>query len=32
MGSRGAFVNVDIGNFDFVENGQTYHSIGELTI
>lgn len=30
MGSRGAFVNVDIGNFDFVEDGQTYHSIGEV--
>lgn len=29
MGSRGAFVNVYEGDFRFVENGQTYHSIGE---
>lgn len=28
MGSRGAFVNVDLGNFNFIEQGQTYHSIG----
>lgn len=30
MGSRGAFVNIDGKNFDFVEHGQTYHSIGEV--
>lgn len=30
MGSRGAFVNVNAGDFDFKENGQTYHSVGEV--
>lgn len=30
MGSRGAFVNVNLKNFDFVDGGQTYHSIGEV--
>ena len=31
MGSRGAFVNVNTGNFTFVENGQIYNSIGTLS-
>ena len=31
MGSRGAFVDVDRGFFDFREGGQHYHSIGELS-
>ncbi|GEM_PF-3065593 len=30
MGSRGAFVNVEKGNFKFIEGGQTYRSIGEV--
>lgn len=30
MGSRGAFVNVNIGNFTFVEGGQRYFKIGTL--
>ena len=31
MGSRGAFVNVDTGNFSFVQGGQHYFSIGTLS-
>lgn len=31
MGSRGAFVDVDTGNFSFVEGGQHYIAVGELT-
>ena len=31
MGSRGAFENVDTGNFAFKEGGQHYHSVGTLT-
>ena len=31
MGSRGAFVNVDMGNFTFKEGGQHYFSIGTLS-
>lgn len=31
MGSRGAFVNVDKGNFDFVTGGQHYKSLGTLS-
>ena len=31
MGSRGAFVSVDTGNFSFVSNGQNYFSVGELS-
>ena len=30
MGSRGAFEDVNSGNFNFVEGGQTYQSIGEV--
>lgn len=30
MGSRGAFVNVDMGDFHFNDGGQSYHSIGEV--
>ena len=30
MGSRGAFENVDLGNFHFKEGGQNYHSVGEV--
>jgi len=30
MGSRGAFEDVNIGNFNFVEGGQTYQSVGEV--
>jgi hypothetical protein len=30
MGSRGAFENVDIGNFKFVEGGKNYYSVGEI--
>lgn len=30
MGSRGAFEDVVTGNFNFVEGGQTYKSIGEV--
>lgn len=28
MGSRGAFVNINVNDFNFVDSGQTYHSIG----
>lgn len=31
MGSRGAFVDVNSGDFSFVENGQRYYSIGYLS-
>ena len=31
MGSRGAFVNVDKGDFSFKEGGQHYKSIGTLS-
>lgn len=31
MGSRGAFKNVDLGDFSFVENGQHYMSLGTLS-
>ena len=31
MGSRGAFVDIDKGNFSFVEGGQHYKSIGTLS-
>lgn len=31
MGSRGAFVDVDAGNFSFNDGGQHYKSIGELS-
>ncbi len=31
MGSRGAFVSVDAGNFSFVEGGQHYMSLGTLS-
>lgn len=31
MGSRGAFENVDLGNFSFKEGGQHYKSIGTLS-
>ena len=30
MGSRGAFVSVNTGDFSFVEGGQNYYSIGEV--
>jgi len=30
MGSRGAFVSVNTGDFSFVEGGQNYYSIGEI--
>ena len=30
MGSRGAFINVNTGNFNFTENGQHYETIGEI--
>lgn len=30
MGSRGAFENVDLGYFSFKEDGQNYHTIGEV--
>lgn len=30
MGGRGAFVDVSAGDFNFVEGGQTYKSIGEV--
>lgn len=30
MGSRGAFADVNTGNFSFVDGGQTYHSLGEI--
>lgn len=28
MGGRGAFINVDMNEFTFIENGQIYHTIG----
>ncbi len=31
MGSRGAFVDINIGNFTFVEGGKLYSSIGTLS-
>ncbi len=31
MGSRGAFIDVDMGNFSFKEGGQHYLSIGVLS-
>ena len=31
MGSRGAFLNVETGNFEFIEGGQHYKSIGVLS-
>lgn len=31
MGSRGAFVDVNTGNFSFVSNGQNYFSLGSLS-
>lgn len=31
MGSRGSFINVDLGNFSFKEGGQHYKSIGTLS-
>ena len=30
MGSRGAFISVDRGDFNFVENGKRYETIGEI--
>ncbi len=30
MGSRGAFVDVNAGDFTFVDSGQTFNSIGEV--
>ena len=30
MGSRGAFIDVNKGNFNFAENGQHYETIGEI--
>lgn len=30
MGSRGAFESVDLGYFSFKEDGQNYHTIGEV--
>lgn len=30
MGSRGAFEKVDLGYFSFKEDGQNYHTIGEV--
>lgn len=30
MGSRGAFQDVDTGKFNFVENGQNYHTVGDV--
>ena len=30
MGSRGAFEDVDTGKFNFVENGQNYHTVGDV--
>ncbi len=30
MGSRGAFINVNAGNFSFTEYGQHYETIGEI--
>lgn len=31
MGSRGAFVDVDTGNFSFVSSGQNYFSVGTIS-
>ena len=31
MGSRGAFVDVDMGNFTFKDGGQNYFSLGTLS-
>ena len=31
MGSRGAFINVDLGDFTFKEGGQHYKSLGTLS-
>lgn len=31
MGARGAFVDIDCSNFSFVEGGQRYKAIGELS-
>lgn len=28
MGGRGAFINVNLGDFTFVEGGQIYHAVG----
>ena len=30
MGSRGAFVNVNAGNYNFTENGQKYTTVGQI--
>ena len=30
MGGRGAFLNVNTGNFTFVENGRRYVTLGEI--
>lgn len=30
MGSRGAFINVEKGDFSFVENGKLYETIGQI--
>lgn len=30
MGSRGAFISVDRGDFNFVENGKRYETIGQM--
>lgn len=30
MGSRGTFIDVNKGNFNFSENGQHYETIGEI--
>lgn len=30
MGSRGAFIDVERGDFNFVENGKHYETIGEI--
>ena len=30
MGSRGSFINIYSNNFNFVDGGQTYHSVGEV--
>lgn len=30
MGSRGAFEDVSVGDFNFVDGGQTYKSVGEV--
>lgn len=31
MGSRGAFIDVDMGNFTFTDGGQHYFSLGSLS-